>query len=175
MIPRRGRTKSGPPQGASLKLKRLPRRNLLILNKKLRRAHRRAADSRQQPRHLLAGNQAQRAARRAGEHRPFSSTNTVPGSICSGIHSLIMLNSPIIMPPPPSVYARHYAHRVTLFEPGVKTEPVPQLPSSCATESPLEPGGLRRSGIYRTSAAARFLTGPQLVAPMSADKDECRR
>ena len=97
------------------------------------------------------------------------STNTVPGSICSGIHSLIMLNSPIIMPPrfPFTLVVRPLRC--------VKAEPVPEPPSSCATESLLAPGALRRSGIYRTSAAARFLTGPPPVVPRCGDTDECRR
>src|ERR1700722_2964468 len=65
----------------------------------------------------------------------FSSTNTVPGSICSGIHSLIMLNSPIIMPPRLSF---------TPCESAAALEPVPKPQSSCVIESLPVPGALRR-------------------------------
>jgi len=62
-----------------------------------------------------------------------------------------------------------------LSEFAVEAEPVPNPPLSCVPEFPLEPAELRRSDIYRTSAAAHFLTGPRPAVPKSANTDVCRR
>src|SRR6202035_4270757 len=122
--------------------------------KKLRRALRGPTDRRQKSRHLLARNQAQRAARRAGEHRPIGVfslphfARILQHEHGTGFH---LLGNPFVdnaqltdhhaSPAFPFTLALRslgYVLRTTLFDPAARAELVPKPQPSCAPESPLE-------------------------------------